>query len=58
MARPAHMDKPPPDDMLPSSRVTRRPHRLVPALYNIGLTVGDRLVKPEHFPDVFDPPAP
>ncbi len=52
-----HMDKPPPDDMLPKlSRLDD--DRMVPALYNIGLTVGDRLIKPEHFPDVFDPPPP
>jgi hypothetical protein len=29
----------------------------VPALYDIGLRVGAVLIKPEHFPDGFNPPV-
>ncbi|HVN01428.1 MAG TPA: patatin-like phospholipase family protein [Caulobacteraceae bacterium] len=49
-----HLDDPPPPERLPHlSRLDD--DRQVPALYDIGLRVGARLVKPEHFPDVFDP---
>lgn len=53
----ANLAKPPPAAMLPKlSRLDD--DRQVPALYDIGLQAGDALVKPEHFPDVFDPPKP
>jgi hypothetical protein len=52
----AHLDDPPDPALLPSlSRLDD--DRQVPALYSIGLRAGERLVKPEHFPDVFNPAA-
>jgi hypothetical protein len=32
--------------------------RQVPALYAMGLKAGEALIRADHFPDVFDPPAP
>jgi hypothetical protein len=52
-----HMDKPPLTALLPKL-ASLDDDRQVPALYEIGLRVGERLVKPEHFPDAFDPPPP
>jgi hypothetical protein len=52
-----HMDEPPLTALLPKLS-SLDDDRQVPALYRIGLKVGERLVKPEHFPDVFDPPPP
>jgi hypothetical protein len=50
----AHLDDPPPTDLLPQlNRLDD--DRQVPALYDIGLRVGERLVKAEHFSEVFDP---
>jgi len=50
-----HMKTPPPAGLLP--KLARLDDdRQVPALYEIGLKVGEKLVKPEHFPDAFDPP--
>ncbi|HEY3800441.1 MAG TPA: patatin-like phospholipase family protein [Caulobacteraceae bacterium] len=50
----AHMDRPPADADLP--KLARLDDdRQVPALYDIGLKVGDRLIKAEHFADKFDP---
>jgi hypothetical protein len=50
----AHLENPPAAELLPKlSRLDD--DRQVPALYDIGLRAGDVLVKPEHFPDVFDP---
>ena len=52
-----YMTTPPPDELLP--KLARLDDdRQVPALYSIGLQVGEKLVKPEHFPDAFDPPPP
>ena len=52
-----YMTTPPADELLPKlSRLDD--DRQVPALYDIGLKVGEKLVQPAHFPDAFDPPAP
>jgi len=52
----AHLQTPPPVTSL--AKLSRLDDdRQVPALYEIGLKAGDVLVKPEHFRDVFDPPA-
>jgi hypothetical protein len=51
-----HIADPPPTEMLP--KLARLDDdRQVPALYDLGLKVGAALVRPEHFPDVFDPAA-
>lgn len=48
-----HMDTPPTAEVLPKlSRLDD--DRQVPALYDIGLKVGEKLIKPNHFPDAFD----
>jgi hypothetical protein len=53
----AHLDDPPDAALLPKlSRLDD--DRQVPALYDIGLRAGRRLIKAAHFPDVFDPAAP
>ncbi len=50
----AHLDNPPDPSLLP--RLSRLDDdRQVPALYDIGLRAGERLVKREHFADCFDP---
>jgi len=52
-----HLADPPPAALLP--KLARLDDdRQVPALYDLGLRAGDALVKPEHFPDAFDPPRP
>src|SRR5579872_7101824 len=49
-----HLADPPPAELLP--RLNRLDDDTqVPALYDIGLRVGDALVKREHFRDCFDP---
>jgi uncharacterized protein len=49
-----HLKDPPPADLLP--RLNRLDDDTqVPALYDIGLRVGDALIKREHFADCFDP---
>ena len=53
----AHLKDPPATADLPKlSRLDD--DRQVPALYDLGLRAGDALVRPEHFPDVFNPTAP
>jgi hypothetical protein len=53
----AHLANPPDAALLPQlSRLDD--DRQVPALYAIGVSAGEALVKPEHFPDVFNPAAP
>ena len=50
-----HMAEPPPEAQL--LRLARLDDdRQVPALYGVGLAVGERLVQRAHFPDAFDPP--
>ena len=49
-----HLADPPPAELLP--RLNRLDDDTqVPALYDIGLRVGDALIKREHFRDCFDP---
>jgi hypothetical protein len=51
-----HLPDPPPAEMLPKlSRLDDDTQ--VPALHALGLQAGAALIKPEHFPDVFDPVA-
>jgi hypothetical protein len=49
-----HLEDPPAAALLP--KLARLDDdRQVPALHDIGMRVGATLIKPEHFPDVFDP---
>jgi predicted acylesterase/phospholipase RssA len=52
-----HLDDPPPASQLPKlARLDDDTQ--VPALFDIGRRVGERLILPEHFRDVFDPAPP
>jgi len=53
----AHLDDPPPASQLPALQ-RLDDDRQVPPLYDLGVRVGERLVKTEHFRDVFDPAPP